>query len=95
MPVTVTTKIAKEYFKKSTVETFPVYLTLQELQDIEEILWEKSNILQAIADQLIYKKETINAERLDKKAVYIETLATKIGLPLDTKYIKEINNANL
>lgn len=93
--MTLTRTIAQEYLKnaKKPQETHAIFFSEAELQDLEEILWEKSNILQAIADELIYRSQTVEAERLDNRSKAIEDLARRIGLPLDTKYVKEINNA--
>lgn len=66
--------------------TYAVYLTLDEMLMAEEALFERSTVLQAIADMNIYKNKIKNATRIDKKVILLEKVARKIAQPVDDMY---------
>lgn len=69
-----------------TIDVYPIYLTKQELQDIEDLLYEKSSLLGLISDRAKERKRSVEASRASYKSVYFEKLAGKVGLPLDDIY---------
>jgi hypothetical protein len=65
---------------------YTVHLSEVELQEVEEILYEKSNIMSLIADDLLEKKEKQKAHIAKAKSVYYDRLAGKLSAPLDEIY---------
>jgi acetate kinase len=65
---------------------YKVYFSEAELQEIEDVLFEKSGIMSIIADDLLVKKEKAKAHKAKARSVYFERLAGKISLPLDEIY---------
>jgi hypothetical protein len=65
---------------------YTVHLSEVELQEVEDILYEKSNIMSLIADDLLEKKEKQKAHKAKAKSVYYDRLAGKLSAPLDEIY---------
>lgn len=65
---------------------YKIHLSELELQEIEDILFEKSNIMSLIADDLLEKKEKGKAHKAKAKSVYYDRLAGKLSAPLDEIY---------
>ena len=65
---------------------YPIYLTQEELLSFEEALWDKSTVLDVIAQDLLEKKEKGKAHKAKEKSVYFERLAGKVAVPLDEIY---------
>lgn len=69
-----------------TVDVYPIYLTKQELVDLEDVLYEKSSVMGIISDRAKETKRSVEASRASYKSVYYEKLAGKVGAPLDDIY---------
>lgn len=69
-----------------TVDVYPIYLTKQELIDLEDVLYEKSSVMTIISDRAKETKRSVEASRASYKSVYYERLAGKVGAPLDDIY---------
>lgn len=74
-----------------TIDVYPVYLTKQELLDLENVLYEKSSLLQLIANKAEANKRSVESSKASYKSMYYEKLAGKVGLPLDELYKNEYN----
>jgi hypothetical protein len=69
-----------------TTELYPIYLTKQELVDLEDVLYEKATVMSIISDRATDTKRPVEAGRASFKSIYYERLAGKVGLPLDDIY---------
>jgi hypothetical protein len=72
-----------------TIDIYPVYFTKQELQDVEDVLYEKSSILNLISNKAEANDRRLEALKANEKSIYFERLAGKVGLPLDELYKKD------
>ena len=81
-----------------TTDLYPIYLTKQELIDLEDVLYEKATIMGIISERAKSDKRPVEAGRASFKSIYYERLAGKVGLPLDeiykAQYAKDKNKAN-
>ncbi len=72
--------------KKEETETrYPVYFTMKEMGVIEDILYERSSILESMSEWQAYKKDHATAKRLQRKAILLEKFAARFGLAIDTR----------
>lgn len=69
-----------------TTDLYPIYLTKQELIDLEDVLYEKATIMGIISERAKSDKRPVEAGRASFKSIYYERLAGKVGLPLDDIY---------
>ena len=73
---------------------YKVYLSEYELQEIEDVLFQKSNLMSLIADDLLDKKEKKKAHKAKEKSVYFDRLAGKLSAPLDEIYKAKYSSIN-
>jgi hypothetical protein len=71
---------------------YPIYLSQKELEEIEDVLFQKSNLMSLIADDLLFKKEKEKAHKTKEKSVYYDRLAGKLSAPLDEIYKEKYLN---
>ena len=69
-----------------TIEVYPVYFTKQELEDLENVLYDKSSMLNLISHKLEAQNKHTDSLKANNRSIYYEKLAGKIGLPLDDIY---------
>jgi hypothetical protein len=81
-----------------TIDVYPIYLTKQELVDLEDVLYEKATVMSIISDRAKETKRSVEASRASYKSIYYERLAGKVGAPLDeiykAQYADSKNKAN-
>ena len=72
--------------KKEETETrHPVYFTIKEMEILEDVIYERSNILDSMSEWQAYKKDHATAKRLQRKAILLEKFAARFGLAIDTR----------
>ena len=64
---------------------YPVYFTIKELEILEDLIYERSNILDSMSEWKAYKKDHDTAKRLGRKAIMLEKLAVRFGLAIDMR----------
>ena len=74
--------------------THAIWLSLQQIAMLEEILYRHATVCTMIADQHMREGRQALMISLDNKARNLEELAYKIALPLDQEYILKHGGKN-
>jgi hypothetical protein len=71
--------------KPDTDTRYPVYFTIKEMEVLEDVIYERSNILDSMSEWQAYKKDHATAKKLQRKAILLEKFAARFGLAIDTR----------
>ena len=67
---------------------YPVSFTIDELKELEDLIYEKSSILDSMSEFQAYAKNAELAGKLSRKAIRIEKIAVRLGVILDRLYVE-------
>lgn len=67
---------------------YPVSFTVDELKELEDLIYEKSSILDSMSEFQAYAKNAELAGKLSRKAIRIEKIAVRLGVILDRLYVE-------
>lgn len=73
---------------KEEAPKHPVYFTKRELEELEDLLYEKASILENMAEFRAYKKDHAQARHLEGKSIRMEKLAIRVAVVLDSAVAK-------
>ena len=73
---------------KDEPKRYPVMFTVEELKELEDLIYERSNILDSMSEWAAYKKDGERAGKLSRKAIRIEKIAVRMGAVLDRLYVE-------
>jgi hypothetical protein len=73
---------------KDEPKRYPVMFSVEELKELEDLIYERSNILDSMSEWAAYKKEGERAGKLSRKAIRIEKIAVRLGAVLDRLYVE-------
>jgi hypothetical protein len=81
---------SEELFERGLVTetTHAIWLTTEQLQLLEDILYRHAQVCTMVADEHMRKGRQAKMIEMDNKARNLEDLAYKIGYPLDKAYIE-------
>lgn len=78
--------------KLNKVKTYSLNLTKDELDLLEDVMFEKSSILTRMADYKSSKDDLDHARKLDAKASKLEAIAYKAGFVLDDLHLGKVKS---
>lgn len=64
-------------------ERYPIMFSADELKELEDLIYEKSSILDSMSEFKAYKKDHAQAKKLSMKAIRLEKIAVRLGIVLD------------
>lgn len=67
---------------------YPVSFTVDELRELEDLIYEKSSILDSMSEFQAYAKNAELAGKLSRKAIRIEKIAVRLGIILDRLHVE-------
>lgn len=78
--------------KLNKVKTYSLNLTKEELDLLEDVMFEKSSILTRMADYKSDKNDLDQARKLDTKASQVERIAYKASFVLDDLHLGKVES---
>ncbi len=67
---------------------YSVMFSVEELKELEDLIYEKSSILDSMSEFQAYAKNAELAGKLSRKAIRIEKIAVRLGVILDRLHVE-------